>query len=324
MPGFNWFTTVVLQVIWEFSVPSYFSNEWTAFVIKRVENGSVRFDGLCIQLLQELAKQLNFSYTLVEPEDREWGLILNDSWTGLVKLLVNGEVDMIVAPMTVTQSRATVIDFTVPYFYDHSALIMGKQDPNSNKWLTILYLFRYEVLICILVSLIFSTVFLFVLEEVTPVLSWTDERSTDLQTRYGDILWCHFGSLVTNGGAYIPTTGSGRTVLACWWLFAVILASTYRGNLIAFLADRREKPPFSNLDEMVQQDTYKWGFVGGTLLVPLFQESNISVYHKVWHGVEEKMTNEPDWLSLDGDEHLRRAVESQYVYLAEESSFEMC
>ncbi|XP_046568874.1 glutamate receptor ionotropic, kainate 2-like [Haliotis rubra] len=297
--------------------------EWPPFVIRKVENGSVKFDGLCIQLLQELAKQLNFSYTLVEPEDREWSRVLNGSWTGLVKLLTDGEVDLVVAPMSVSHSRAAAIDFTVPFFYAHSALILSKQDPNSNKWLTLLSLFRYEVLICILVSLIFSTVLIFVIEEVTPVRSWTDDRPTDMQTRYGDILWYHFGALMANGGAYLPNTESGRTVLSCWWLFTVIMAATYSGNLIAFLTDGREKPPFSSLAEMAQQDTYSWGFVGGAFLVTLFQESNISAYQIIWHRVEEMTANHPDWLSHDGNEHLRRAAESKYVYIAEGATFEM-
>ncbi|XP_046568864.1 uncharacterized protein LOC124277254 [Haliotis rubra] len=34
--------------------------EWAPYVIKKVENGSVWFDGLCIQLVKELARQLNF------------------------------------------------------------------------------------------------------------------------------------------------------------------------------------------------------------------------------------------------------------------------
>ncbi|XP_071080840.1 glutamate receptor ionotropic, kainate 3-like [Haliotis cracherodii] len=297
--------------------------EWAPFVIKRVENGSVRFGGLCIQLLQELAKQLNFSYTLVEPEDREWSRVLNGSWTGLVKLLTNEEVDLVVAPMAVTKSRSKVIDVTLPFFYVNSALIFGKQDPNTNKWLTLLSLFRYEVLICILVSLIFSTVFLFLIEEVTHVHSWTDDRPTDMPTRYGDIFWYHFGALMANGGAYLPNTESGRTMLSCWWMFAVIMAATYSGNLIAFLTDGREKPPFSNLAGMAQQDTYRWGFLGGSSWVTLFQESNISVYQKIWHHVEVNMANDPDWLSKEGDEHLGRAAESQYVYLAEESTLEM-
>ncbi|XP_067682751.1 glutamate receptor ionotropic, kainate 5-like [Haliotis asinina] len=295
--------------------------EWAPFVVKRVENGSVRFDGLCIQLLQELAKQLNFSYRLVEPKDKEWGRILNGSWTGLVKLLSNGEVDMIVAPMTMTESRATVIDFTVPYFYANSALILSKQDPH--KWLTLLYLFRHEVLLCILVSLIFSTVFLFLIEEVTPVRSGADDRPTEMLSRYGNILWYHFGALMANGGPYLPKTESGRTVVSCWWLFTVIMAATYSGNLIAFLTDGRQKPPFSSLDEMVQQDTYKWGFVGGTSLVTLFQESNISVYQSVWQRAEKLATNNPDWLSQDGDKHLRRAAESHYIYIAEETPLMM-
>ncbi|XP_067682395.1 glutamate receptor ionotropic, kainate glr-3-like [Haliotis asinina] len=297
--------------------------EWAPFVIKKVENGSVKFDGLCIQLLEELAKQLNFSYTLVEPPDREWSRVLNGSWTGLVKLLIDGEADVVVAPMSVSESRASAIDFTVPFFYVQSALILSKQDPNTNKWLTLLSLFRYEVLVCILVSLIFTTVFLFLIEEVTPVRSWTDDRPTAMQTRYGDVLWYHFGALMANGGAYLPNTESGRTVLSFWWLFTVIMAATYSGNLIAFLTDGREKPPFSNLAEMVQQDTYTWGFVGGAYLVTLFQNSNISVYQKVWHRVEEMTTHDPGWLSLDGNEHLRRATKSPYVYIADKATLEM-
>ncbi|XP_067682753.1 glutamate receptor-like [Haliotis asinina] len=297
--------------------------EWAPFVIKRMENGSVKFDGLCIQLLQELAKQLNFSYRLMEPKDKEWGRVLNGSWTGLVKLLSNEEADMVVAPMSMTDSRATVIDFTVPYFYANSALILSKQNPNSSKWMTLLSPLRYEVLVCILVSLIFSTVFLFLLEEVAPVFSLTNNRPADLLTRYRDIFWYHFGALVANGGAYLPKTGSGRTVLICWWLFAVIMAATYSGNLIAFLTDGREKTPFSSLAEMVQQDTYNWGFAGGTSVDTLFQDSNISVYRKIWQRVEEMTARDPDWLSPDGNEHLRRAVEKQYVYIAEESTLEM-
>ncbi|XP_067681541.1 probable glutamate receptor [Haliotis asinina] len=295
--------------------------EWAPFVIKRVENGSVRFDGLCIQLLQELAKQLDFSYRLVEPKDKEWGRVLNGSWTGLVKLISNEEVDMIVAPMTITESRATVIDFTVPYFYTNSVLILSTQDPH--KWLTLLYLFRYEVLVCILASLIFSTVFLFLIEEVTPVRSGTDGRPTEMLSRYGNILWYHFGALVANGGAYLPNTESGRTMISYWWLFTVIMAATYRCNLVAFLTDGREKPPFSNMAEMVQQHTYKWGFVGGSSHVTLFQESNISVYQRIWQRAEKLATNNPDWLSQDGDKHMRRAAESHYVYIAEETPLVM-
>ncbi|XP_046375497.2 glutamate receptor ionotropic, kainate 3-like [Haliotis rufescens] len=296
--------------------------EWAPYVIKRVENGSVRFDGFCIQLVQELAKQLNFSYTLVEPKDREWSRVLNGSWTGLVKLITDKEADIIVAPMSMTNSRVTVIDFTVPYFYSHSALILSKQDPKTNKWMTLLSPFRNEVLICILVSLIFSSVFLFLKEEVTSIIQLTDERPTNKWIRYGDILWYHFGALTANGGAYLPNTVSGRTMLSCWWMFTVIMAAAYSGNLTAFLTDERQKPPFSNLAEMVQQDTYRWGFVGGSALIALFQESNISVYQKLWHRVEESMANDPDWLSQDGEEHMRRVIESKYVYISDTTTLE--
>lgn len=75
------------------------------------------------------------------------------------------------------------------------------------------------------------------------------------------------------GGAYLPRTQSGRSVLACWWLLTVILAATYSGNLIAFLTVTTEKPPFDTLGEMVDQNEYKWGLIGGSAAITLFQVS---------------------------------------------------
>ncbi len=106
-----------------------------------------------------------------------------------------------VAPITVDASRETVMDFTMPFFYIHSAVLLLKPDVNTNKWLTLVAPFRYEVHICIFASLIFSTVFLFVVEEVNPTNTWTETRLSDRRGRYGDILWYHFGALMANGMA---------------------------------------------------------------------------------------------------------------------------
>ena len=37
------------------------------------ENTTDEYYGLCMEMLQELSRTLNFSYSLTEPEDKEWG-----------------------------------------------------------------------------------------------------------------------------------------------------------------------------------------------------------------------------------------------------------
>ncbi len=112
------------------------------------------------------------------------------------------EVDLVVAPIAILDVREAVMDFTVPYFYIQSGIILKKQDLNTNKWKTLVAPFRLEVHICIFFSLLFSTIFLFAVEEVNPTNSWTDNRLVDRRRRYGNILWYHFGALMANGEIY--------------------------------------------------------------------------------------------------------------------------
>ena len=55
---------------------------------KSIVNGSVVYGGLCPEMLQSISATMNFTYTLVEPEDGQWGVELEDgNWTGLVGML---------------------------------------------------------------------------------------------------------------------------------------------------------------------------------------------------------------------------------------------
>lgn len=59
--------------------------------------------------------------------------------------------------------------------------------------------------------------------------------------------------------------------LSAWWLFCIIMAATYSGNLIAFLTVAKDKAPFDTLDEMVQQDDYTYGTIDESVWTMLFE-----------------------------------------------------
>ena len=64
----------------------------------------------------------------------------------------------------------------------------------------------------------------------------------------------------------MPRSTSGRTFFSAWFLFCLVIAATYSGNLIAFLTVTKEKIPFNSLAELVSYaQTYTWGIIGGTL-----------------------------------------------------------
>ena len=57
-------------------------------------------------------------------------------------------------------------------------------------------------------------------------------------------------------------------VMAVTWLYVsvVLMAGVYSSQLTASLTVREEAPPFSSLQELVNQDTYTWGLSSGTAL----------------------------------------------------------
>jgi len=91
------------------------------FVSKKVgPNGTITWSGFSIELLEKLAKKINFEYEIFEGTDygsklkRENG---THYWSGLVGEVESGRADFAVSAMTVTPQREEVVDFTkTPFF----------------------------------------------------------------------------------------------------------------------------------------------------------------------------------------------------------------
>jgi len=90
--------------------------------------GNDRYEGILVDLLDELSSRLGFTYTLKLASDGRYGVLTNTGeWTGMVGEVVRGEADMAVADMTVTSVREMVIDFTHPYMYSGLSVLYSRQ-----------------------------------------------------------------------------------------------------------------------------------------------------------------------------------------------------
>ena len=84
-----------------------------------VEGEGGQLSGYCVLMVEELAKRMQFDYEIILPTDgsNDFGEEGGDGeWGGVVGDLVAGQVDIVVAPMTMTSQREEVIDFVAPYF----------------------------------------------------------------------------------------------------------------------------------------------------------------------------------------------------------------
>ncbi|XP_071080675.1 glutamate receptor 2-like [Haliotis cracherodii] len=286
------------------------------FIVKTIINGTVHYSGVTINLIKQMAKTLNFSYVLLEPVDNEWGRDVNGSWTGVIGDLLSGRTDVIASPLAVTEDRAAIMDFTAPYFYDVSCVVIQTPDNYDTKWLILANKFQNVVLICIFISFLCSTIFLCVLEEVHPIL-WSARELTGVWNRCADSLLVHFAALMANGvnEFLLPASLPGRCVMGAWWIFSMLTAAVYRADIIAFLTAPRTTLPFNTLAEMVAQDTYTWGTLGGSAYETLFKNANISQYQQVWEGIEARLVSDPSVLSVDLNVHLHKVNTGRYAFI---------
>ena len=290
-----------------------------SFFEKKIKqaDGSIKWSGLTFDILDEIARDLNFSYVVIEPPDGQWGIEEYDgNWTGMIRQVQKAEVDFAAAPFTMTSKRERVIDFAAPYFYDQSVVIV-RRPADDTKVFLYAYPFRMEVWICLGLSISLSAMCLYLYTMYTPVY--------DMQEHWGRLkslrraiferqwsIWTIFGALMQQGNPWMPMAQSGRMIVGAFWFFSVAVVATYTGNLIAFLAVNKIRMPFDMLESMIKQTSIKYGPASGVALVMLFRDATFDPYKTVANNMQVAPSYETafEWVKS-----------GNYAFIAEKSWF---
>ncbi|RUS85248.1 hypothetical protein EGW08_007009 [Elysia chlorotica] len=294
------------------------TTSWTPYVYRHVgPDGNVTFSGFCVDMAAELSRTLNFTIRYTEPPDGYWGNDEgNGTWNGMVGQV---EVDMVVAPMGITEAREAVIDFTSPFFYDDSAVILKKPDPNASKWRTYIDIFRQEVLWCVLSALLggFAIISLLVVAEK---FVYKSKQKVFANSYFGSFLYL-YGAMLAQGGRNLPKSAAGRIFLSSWWLFCIVVAGTYSGNLIAVLTVTKDKPPFNTLKEMAEQNEYRFGTLKNSMWTELFKTSPRPEFQSIAEKMDRFYRDDPDIYHSSTALHLEKVHMHCYAYIADKGLF---
>ncbi|KRY40697.1 Glutamate receptor ionotropic, kainate 1 [Trichinella spiralis] len=241
------------------------------------ENGNWSLRGYCIDLLEMMKEELNFSYELYEAPDKLYGWPNElGRWNGIMSNILQGDADFALASMTVTASREMVIDFTFPHFDLSGYAILlkrGESDESFFKFLTVLEL---PVWLCTIGSFLFTSFLLWLFDRFSPY-SYKNNKEKykngpeKREFTFKESLWFCMNSLTPQGGGETPRNFSGRIVAATWWLFGFIIIASYTANLAAFLTVSRIESSITSIDQLAKQYKIKYGVVKDSLAAAYFQ-----------------------------------------------------
>jgi len=72
-------------------------------------------------------------------------------------------------------------------------------------------------------------------------------------------LWFCLSAFLQQGIDILPKSVSGRLVTSAWWLFTLIIISSYTANLAAFLTAKRMKPTIESAEDLAKQTAIQYG-----------------------------------------------------------------
>ncbi|XP_029370779.1 glutamate receptor ionotropic, kainate 5-like [Echeneis naucrates] len=284
--------------------------------------GNDQYKGFCVDMLQELADILKFSFKIKLVDDGLYGAPEpNGSWTGMVGELINRKADLAVAAFTITSEREKVIDFSKPFMTLGISILYRVHLGRKPGYFSFLDPFSPAVWLFMLLAYLAVSCVLFLAARLSPY-EWYNphpclrERRDILENQYtlGNSLWFPVGGFMQQGSEIMPRALSTRCVSGVWWAFTLIIISSYTANLAAFLTVQRMEVPIESPDDLADQTNIQYGTIHGGSTMTFFMNSRYQTYQRMWNYMYSK---QPSVFVKSTEEGIARVINSKYAFLME-------
>ncbi|MCM8570160.1 transporter substrate-binding domain-containing protein [Gramella jeungdoensis] len=186
--------------------------------VEKQPNG---YSGLSIASWKLVNEELQAEYEFKEYEDLQ----------SLLNALETGEIDLSVNPITVTDQRMKIMDFSQPYFISHTS-VAKRQESSLLKHLKNFFSWDFFSVVFLLLFVIFIFGF----------LVWLFERRKNHEEFGGKFkgimqgFWWSAVTMTTVGyGDKSPRTTGGRIIGLIWMFMAVIIISSFTAGIASSL-----------------------------------------------------------------------------------------
>ncbi|KAI8489787.1 hypothetical protein Bbelb_324170 [Branchiostoma belcheri] len=263
--------------------------------------GNDRFEGMCIDLLNELQKSLNFQYKIYLVPDGKFGSQdpITGEWNGLVRELLDAKADLAAATLTISYERLQVISFTQPYLDLGMSILMRSQDPKKNLF-AFLDPFSPDLWIAFVLSMIVVSFGVWFCSTFSPYGHYgahaqrTDPQDTSQEELSNNLnlwnsFWFAFSSWMQQTEV-APRSVSGRIVGGLWWMAVTVIIATYTANLAAFLTVARMSSGINSVEDLANQKKIPYGTVSNSQPESFFEFSKIEHFARMYDFMTSRNT----------------------------------
>ncbi|XP_037082452.1 glutamate receptor ionotropic, kainate 2-like, partial [Pollicipes pollicipes] len=291
--------------------------------------GNSRFEGFCIDLVNEIASLRNFSVEFDLVEGGAYGGIdpVTGQATGMVKALLDQRADMAVTDLSITYEREQVLDFTMPWMNLGISILYKKPTNEPPPLFSFLAPLSLEVWLYMATAYLGVSVLLFILARFSPY-EWDNphpcrEDPDVLENQFSllNSLWFTIGSLMQQGSDIAPKAISTRMVAGMWWFFTLIMISSYTANLAAFLTVERMVSPIESAEDLAKQTEIKYGALESGSTKNFFRDSKIASYQRMWSFMQSARPSLFAKSAREGVERVKNSAE-RYAYIMESPQLE--
>ena len=89
---------------------------------------------------------------------------------------------------------------------------------------------------------------------------------------------------------YTPKSLASRMLSVTFWLFTLIIISTYTANLAALFTTIQSNSSVKSLEDLVKQNEIEYGIIGKGQTYNFFKNSNIKLYKHLFNFMEMRNT----------------------------------
>ena len=241
-----------------------------------------------IELTKLLKSDLNFTISWIKAEDNSYGVYNQEqnTWNGLVGLLIKNMADLSNAHLTVTPGRSDVISFSADFDRTQFGLFMAKPGITFS-WSTFVDVFdkSYWIALCVIV---FVIVFLLVafFKNQTTLSKGRSCVSSNFSTFLSStsMILLSLGSFETKIDTIRNTYNSKATRIIFFVICVLGMTNKeiYTGGLISTLLDHRYISEITSLEDLLEKPGYQLVLRNGGASTQYFSLAKESPHEEIW------------------------------------------